>query len=148
MILRRLQKGQSIIEFALVLPLFLLLLLGLIYVGMFMADYLALSSVARSSAREASIITDEKEINKHYPTVKNKYINYHLPIDIYEWNSNDNLNINYIKKDNNVVVTINAKLNKDGSYLANIVNGLSDSINSNFDLHITYTMYSEYKPSK
>ena len=53
-------------------------------------------------------------------------------------------NIDYIKKDNNVVVTINAKLNKDGSYLANIVNGLSDSINSNFDLHITYTMYSEY----
>ena len=30
------QKGQSIIEFALVLPLFLLLVFGLFYIGMFL----------------------------------------------------------------------------------------------------------------
>ena len=69
------QKGQSIIEFALVLPLFLLLVFGLFYIGMFFADYLTLSSIARSSAREAAVIQDINEINRFYPTVKAHYEN-------------------------------------------------------------------------
>ena len=54
--MRKFQKGQSIVEFALVLPLFFLLLWGFIYLGMFFADYLMLNDVARSCAREASLI--------------------------------------------------------------------------------------------
>jgi len=55
--MRKFQKGQSIVEFALVLPLFFLLLWGFIYLGMFFADYLMLNDVARSCAREASLIS-------------------------------------------------------------------------------------------
>jgi len=52
--LRR-QKGQAIVEFALVLPLFFLFFWGMIYIGLLYSDYLTLSNWARESARYASI---------------------------------------------------------------------------------------------
>ena len=52
------QKGQVIIEFALILPLFLILLFGIIYCGMLFYDYISLSNIARSAAREAAISQD------------------------------------------------------------------------------------------
>lgn len=49
-------KGQSLVEFALILPLFLFLIFAIIYAGMLFHDYSALSSIARSAAREAAIV--------------------------------------------------------------------------------------------
>ena len=51
----RKHKGQAIVEFALVLPLFLLLMYGIIYSGMMFHDYSTLSNIARASAREAAL---------------------------------------------------------------------------------------------
>ncbi len=48
-------KGQVIVEFALILPLFLILLYGIIYSGMLFHDYSTLSNIARASAREAAL---------------------------------------------------------------------------------------------
>lgn len=45
------QKGQTIVEFALVLPIFCLFLFGIFYAGMFMADYATLNHYARNLAR-------------------------------------------------------------------------------------------------
>ena len=52
------QKGQVIIEFALVLPLFLMLLFGIIYCGMLFYDYISVTNIARSAAREAAVVQD------------------------------------------------------------------------------------------
>lgn len=49
------QKGQTLVEFTLVLPFFLLLIFGLIYSGMLFYDYSTLSNIARSAARERAI---------------------------------------------------------------------------------------------
>ena len=49
------QKGQSLVEFTLVIPFFLLLIFGLIYSGMLFYDYSTLSNLARSAARERAI---------------------------------------------------------------------------------------------
>lgn len=49
------QKGQSLVEFALVFPFFLLLILALIYSGMLFYDYSTLSSITRSAARYRAI---------------------------------------------------------------------------------------------
>ena len=55
------QKGQVIIEFALILPLFIILLFGIIYCGMLFYDYSTLSNVARAAARERAITKTETE---------------------------------------------------------------------------------------
>ncbi len=147
MILRRLQKGQSVIEFALVLPLFLLLVIGLFYVGMVMADYLTLSSIARSSAREAAIISSDNDYKNNYKTIRDKYRNEKLPLDIFNWQATDkkNFTINYDKNSHNVKVTMKADLNTTGSQLGSIVNKLAGGTKL-AKIDITYSMYSEYTP--
>ena len=141
------QKGQSIIEFALVLPLFLLLVFGLFYIGMFFADYLTLSSIARSSAREAAIISSDDYYQNNYQKIREKYKDEKLPMDIFDWRatSTEHFNIKYDKNSQNVQVTMKADLNTQGSQLGNIVSQLAGGMNL-AKIDITYSMYSEYKP--
>lgn len=56
------QKGQDIVEFALLLPVFLVIITGIIYVGFFFGDYMTLSNIARSAAREAAVTTTTKTV--------------------------------------------------------------------------------------
>lgn len=49
------QKGQSVVEFALVIPLFLLLILGMIYGGFAYAEYLQYSTAVREAARDIAL---------------------------------------------------------------------------------------------
>ena len=68
------QKGQSLVEFTLVIPFFLLLIFGLIYSGMLFYDYSTVSNMARSAARERAItpisgegaVTTDKIIEYYY----------------------------------------------------------------------------------
>ncbi|MBR0329810.1 MAG: pilus assembly protein, partial [Selenomonadaceae bacterium] len=59
------QRAQGIVEFAVVLPLFLLLSMGVIYFGMAFSDYLTMSNTVRSVAHEASL----KSTDDDYKTV-------------------------------------------------------------------------------
>src|SRR5262245_21470843 len=49
------QKGQSLVEFAIMLPLMVLLLVGIIQFGIILAHYLALNHAAVVGARTASV---------------------------------------------------------------------------------------------
>ena len=49
------QRGSSAVEFALVLPLVLLLLLALVQVGVLALDQLVLTQASRAGAREAAV---------------------------------------------------------------------------------------------
>ena len=62
------RKGQSVVEFALVLPLFLLIMFGVVYTGMLFHDYITLSNIARTSAREAAVTAKDEygTIATHY----------------------------------------------------------------------------------
>ncbi len=143
------EKGQAILEFAFVLPLFLFIVFALFFVGMVMADYMELNSIARSSARDAAVITDKTYYEKNYKKIRDKYKDNKLPVEIFKWdyqNEND-FKIEY-NDNHNVTVTLNARLNPAGSALAETVYGLANYTNSDFKLNITYTMYSEYKPDK
>lgn len=61
-------KGQSLVEFALVVPFFLFLVFAIIYCGMLFHDYSTLTGIARSAAREAAIVsgTDYGSIKTFY----------------------------------------------------------------------------------
>lgn len=54
----RLDRGQSTVEFALVLPLVVLLLLAILQGGVLLKDQLLVSSAAREGAREAAVSSD------------------------------------------------------------------------------------------
>ncbi len=57
-------RGQSTVEFALILPLVALLLLGLLQAGLFLRDLLVVESVAREAAREAAVSSDRSRIER------------------------------------------------------------------------------------
>ena len=55
---RRGDRGASAVEFALVVPLLLTFLLGTVELGLFMKDYVSMSSSVRAGARSASAAAD------------------------------------------------------------------------------------------
>ena len=65
--MRRGQKGQSVVEFAVIIPLFLMFVMGIIYGGFAYADYLRCNNAVREIARAYSI----EEANKR-ETFKDK----------------------------------------------------------------------------
>lgn len=52
---RRLDRGSAAVEFALLLPILLLLLLALVQVGVLARDSLLLTQASRAGAREAAV---------------------------------------------------------------------------------------------
>lgn len=62
--LRREQHGQALVEMALVLPLFFLLLFGVIEMGRIGHAYITVSSAARAGARLATIGGTDLEIRE------------------------------------------------------------------------------------
>lgn len=146
--MRNLQRGQAIVEFAIVLPLFVLLVFAIFFIGMMMVDYLTLSSLARSSARDAAVIKVEDYKKYKYQEIRSKYENNKLPIDIFEWNpktSKEDFKITYEKNSQNVKVEMKAALNTDGYALAKVVDNLAGSKMKKIKINVTYNMYSENK---
>ncbi len=64
MILRyiRNRRGQAIVEMALILPLFLLLLIGMLEFGLILHDYITVAEAARAGARAAAVGKDNTAI--------------------------------------------------------------------------------------
>lgn len=53
------QRGQDIVEFALLIPFFFIIFFGIMYCGFLFGDYITLSNMARSAAREAVIVGEK-----------------------------------------------------------------------------------------
>ena len=62
--LRRRTAGQSMVEFALVLPIFLLIVLGLVDLGRAVFSYTSITNAAREAARLAIVNQDEDLIKQ------------------------------------------------------------------------------------
>ncbi|QHS22504.1 pilus assembly protein [Virgibacillus sp. MSP4-1] len=60
--LRKSQRGQAVVEIALVLPILLLLIFGMIDIGRIIHTYMTVEHVSRESARAASVGDDNLEI--------------------------------------------------------------------------------------
>lgn len=118
------KKGQSVVEFALVLPFFLLIVMGVIYFGMYFSDYVALNNIARSAAREASLLEETD-----YGTIRTRYADdavsagasdvstYYLPNSAYSWNPNDTQQFAISKDSDVVTVTLVAPVHEDSGPL-------------------------------
>ena len=137
------QRGQAVVEFALVLPFFFLLLFGVILSGMLFADYMTLSNVARSSAREASLQGADKYstiISEHRSTT-------HLLTGLYTWPSGqEGMEIRQGKHDgieNSVTVTITMRLNNEFPGVGLLKNKYFNTSFPPETYTIDYTMHNE-----
>lgn len=111
----RKHKGQAIVEFALVLPLFLLMIFGIIYSGMMFHDYSTISNIARATTREAAVFAGGEDelggIADHYKERLNNGLltSFYIPVG-------DNPIV--ITQDGDVIqTTINMQLNVNGFFV-------------------------------
>jgi len=136
------QRGQAIVEFALVLPLFLIFIFGIVLSGMLFADYMTLSNVARSSAREAALTSDPENrgIGEKYKTETRLFT------DLYTWDSTVITKNKYSNLNNSVTVTIRTTLNANFPGVSFMKFFTGDKFPpSKYD--IDYTMHSEVQAS-
>ena len=86
------QKGQSTVEFAFVVPFLVFLFLALIYGGMLFMDYIQYNNAARAIARDVAFsnldeIKDIEKLEAYKEELKQKYFN---PLtSLYEANLSD-----------------------------------------------------------
>jgi Flp pilus assembly protein TadG len=60
------REGQGLVEFALVMPVFLLLVLGIVEFGRLMTAYSSVSTASRDAARYAVSVGDTRSGTPHY----------------------------------------------------------------------------------
>ena len=58
------ERASAAVEFALVLPLVLLMALALVQVGLLVKDQLVVAGAARAGARQAAVSTDDQEVRQ------------------------------------------------------------------------------------
>lgn len=58
------EEGQSTVEFVLILPMVMVLLLGLIQAGVLLRDQILVAGAAREGAREAAVNPDILEVKR------------------------------------------------------------------------------------
>ena len=66
------QKGQSIVEFALIIPLFLILIMGMIYGAFAYADYMQCTTSVREAARNIAMQKDAQKREQKKAALLNK----------------------------------------------------------------------------
>lgn len=145
--MRRYQQGQSIVEFAFILPILVLFLIGLMYFGLMFSNYVALNNIARDAARSAAMVSAEEYKDVGYNKVRAALSGQSLPNSTYLWNpaSAEQFKIEYIPSDTNngeVVVTLTADLDRSNGSLAGTFFSVVGS-GTLEKLVVTYHMYSE-----
>lgn len=153
------QRGQDIVEFALLIPFFFIFIFGIMYCGFLFGDYITLSNMARSAAREAVIVGEtvpeghDHDDPKPQPSFQNLQDQYdklihtkHMTTNLYQYDG-----ISIAKYGDNppdgvpadsVGVEIKTTLNQNYAFpivLENLGIGLPQSY------HIVYYMYDENK---
>ena len=144
------QKGQDIVEFALLLPIFLLVLCGFIYCAFMFGDYQTVQGIVRNAAREAAVVgqytesTDPSQPINNYKIIADKYnqilkeqnviTHLYVPdadgVQVYATNDNNE------KPENSVHAKLNLELTKSDvsfvNYIQNVVGMPTDYVVSCF----------------
>ena len=78
---RRREGGQALVEIALILPIFLLLLLGIVQFGTVFRDYIALTDATRVGARQAAVARSIQPESARVPNIVTKVQNAAVNLD-------------------------------------------------------------------
>jgi Flp pilus assembly protein TadG len=77
----RREDGQALVELALVLPILLMLLLGIVQFGSVFRDYIALTDATRVAARQGSVSRSIQPASTREPTIVTKLQNAAVNLD-------------------------------------------------------------------
>ena len=72
------QKGQSVVEFAFIVPIFFMMCFGMVYGGILFMDYIQFNNAARGVAREIALTTnanDRNRLKNDFEQHKGEYFN-------------------------------------------------------------------------
>ncbi len=162
--MRRFQKGQSLVEFAFILPFLVLFMIGLMYFGLMFSNYVAMNDIAREAARSAAMLDDTTYKDSRFDTIRQAYTDkfkndtsksstltidrYYLPNSTYLWNPSDEnqFKIEYSNSgsgNGEVSVTLTANLDESDGSLAGTFFNVIGSDGTLRNLVVTYHMYSE-----
>lgn len=127
------ERGQAIIEFALILPFFIFMLYAFVYLAMFFHDYLTLTDMTRDIARRQSV-------GISLDLIKRDYTGRVFLTDFYVFDPNTGIQITTVPEDNTntsagsaVEVTLKATLQaQEGSYWKKV---LPATISSSLVMH-------------
>ena len=162
--MKKFQKGQSIVEFAFIVPVLILFMIGLMYFGLMFSNYVALNDIAREAARSAAILPDATfQADEGYDSIRQAYVDrftndsskaatttleeYYLPNKVYHWNpsNEEKFKIEYEPDGGStreVRVTLTADLDTSNGSLAGTFFNVIGSSTLNH-LVVSYSMYSE-----
>ena len=107
------QKGQAIVEFAIIIPFFLFILMGVIYLSMACHDVLTLQEIARTSTRSLALgSAKEADLRTYYVANTGLSSLYKMDANGFAvtYNSND-ANLGKI-----VTVTVTGKIQEEFSF--------------------------------
>lgn len=138
------QKGQSMVEFAFILPLFVFIFLAIMYMGMLFADYLSFNDIARSAARYAAINgTDATTISTLRTSYDTKYSSGDIMhTSLYKWNPESEDDFYITKSTDGKSVSVKIVLRESEENEGVSMNSvLSFAVPKT--LTITYEMYNE-----
>jgi Flp pilus assembly protein TadG len=110
---RNREKGQAMVEFAIIVPLFFFMLYAFSYLGMFFHDYLTLQEMTRNIARQASVGISLADIETNYSSQT-------FLTNVYTFDPKNDIQLltaSDTSDGQNVTVTLTAKLNlEEGSF--------------------------------
>lgn len=110
-------KGQALVEFAIILPILLIILMGIIEFGMMMNSYLTIQNAAREGARLGIVGGTDIEINtlitKISPSLNTSDLNVSISPDEVSRNPGDTLDVNITYKYHMTVPIISAILGNE-----------------------------------
>lgn len=105
------RRGQAIVEFAIILPVFMLMLFGLANLSMFLHDILTINEMARDIARNESVGITFDEIRENYRNAV-------FLTNLYQFNPDNGVQVTTAPENaqnpvagQNVTVTVTATLN-------------------------------------
>ena len=121
------KRGTAIIEFVIIMPLFFLMLFGMLYGGIMLHDYNGLNELTRAAARAGAIEqtdddTKEDENNAESPTKKGARIKKFIT------DNGNNYLLLYSVVENTIVVKNDEKINEEDAIVVSVSANRTDDI--------------------
>lgn len=164
------QGGQDIVEFALMIPLFLAFLVGIALFGMYFSDWVSYNNLARSMAREAAVATAsiQKDDNQNeivvrdpsFDRIAQEYVKYYKGVTTHIYLLTDNsIKFSIVDNDKKIVrdsdttkqnppysVKVELHLSKNSDDTGFLLGVKNLRILIPDSMKITYYMYAENDP--